>query len=571
MIEHDESRNFLLKITGHVAGIQDILKSIEESSDWNDSFSDLILDLWNQLRGLKGHLASIFTLDVPLDRISDQLLRLQNNKGDFASIVGTVSRIEPSLSHLLDILESERSKCKESQDFGSVLNLIENCMQIASEADVWLGSSKSVLDASLEYNEILKDHIETLENVIETNIELCFELQEERFSSPVRHTPSFTLKQLIRLLSSNSEGSGVKLPTFSAVEEALCKKFLALKHSIPPIERSLTEILPERIQDFGRRNVPNIAHITLLLEDKKKGLLSKYRFMVDEIRELQTELIDKRWSVLFRNLNHELASILNEIEVLQSKISQHDHSSVINGRLREQLEKKTKTVMKTFNVAYKALEFSLLEPQVASETNALAQRWLDIRPQSDKILTKVTREQDDVQSLSDRLQDLSLRSNIPPAQSNPSQRSNFGAFLLKKMNIRPVIVKGTPASAAKANPVYQHSPLKEKSGPMDGLILKTAPLLPYSRQRSSSEDLFDTLEGSSGLTSDSLESLEFEKISYYSRQQSRIPILPATTLPITAIRSQSVKSSQQWTPCPLRRRSLKQPTPRALLLSAGMM
>ncbi|QLQ82225.1 hypothetical protein HG537_0G04800 [Torulaspora globosa] len=557
MIMYNGSRDFS-------QSIQDILKSIEESSDWNDNFPDLILDLWNQLRDLKEYLASIFTLDVPLDQISEQLLHLQNNKSDLANIVGTISRIEPTLSHLLDILENERSKCKESEDLDSLLNLIDNCTQIASERDIWLGSSKSILDASLEYNEILKDHIETLENVIETNIELCFELQEERFSSPVRHTPSFTLKQLIRLLSSNPEGSGVKLPTFSAVEETLCKKFLALKHSIPPIERSLTEILPERIQDFGRRNVPNIDHITLLLEDKKKGLLSKYRFMVDEVRELQIELIDKRWSVLFRNLNHELASILNEIEVLQSKITQHGHSSTINVKLREQLDKKTKTVMKTFNVTYKALEFSLLEPQVASETNALAKKWLDIRPQSDKILNKVACEEDDIQSLSDRLQDLSIRNKIPAADSNVSQRSNFGAFLLKKMNIRPVIVKGTPSSAVKANPVYQHSPLKAKSGPMNGYILKTAPLLPYSRQ-SSSEDLFDTFQDSSGLTSNSLESLEFEKMSYYSRQQSRIPILPATTLPIKAVRpAPSVKSSRQ-------RRSLKQPTPKALLLSAGMM
>lgn len=571
MIGQDGSRDFPQSINGHVAAIQNILKSIEESSDWKDSFPDLVSDLWNQLRELKGYLASVFTLDVPLGQVSDQLLQLQHNKNDFASIVVTISRIEGSLSHLLDILESERSRCQESQDFDFILNLIENCTQLASERDVWLGSAKSILDASLEYNEILKDHIETLGNVIETNIELCFELQEERFSSPVRHTPSFTLKQLIRLLSTNSEGTGVKLPTFSAVEEALCKKFLALKHSIPPIERSLTEILPERIQDFGRRNVPNIDHATLLLEDQKKGLLSKYRFMVGEVRELQIELIDKRWSVLFRNLNHELASILNEIEVLQSKITQHGHSSAINVKLREQLEKKTKAVMKTFNVTYKALEFSLLEPQVASETNALAQKWLDIRPQSDKILTNVAREQDDIQSLSARLQDLSIRNDIPPAESKASQRSNFGAFLLKKMNIRPVIVKGTPPSAVKANPVYQHSPLKEKSGHMEGLILRTAPLLPYSRQQSSSEDLFDTFESSSGLTSNSLESLEFEKISYYSRQKSRIPILPATTLPITAVRSPSIKSSRQWTPCPLGARSLKQPTPKALLLSAGMM
>lgn len=571
MIVYDGLDTSSQSFCGHVDQILGTLTMIEDTSEWTDSLPDLISTLWDQLSNFKDYLATVFTLDVPLDQIGDQLLLLPSHKTDFNRLVGTISRIEPALLHLLDILENERKNSEETQSFDYLLDLIENCTLVASEKDVWLRPSKLILDSSLEYNEILKDHIETLQSVIERNIELCFEIQEDRFSSPVRHTPSFTLKQLIRLLSTNSDGSEVKLPTFSSVEEALCKKFLALKHSIPPIETSLTVILPERIRDYGSREIPNIDHIASLLDDKKKHLLSKYRFMVDEVRELKTELIDKRWTVLFRNLNQELSSILNEIEALQSKIAHYDHGLAINSKLRDQLEKKTKTVTKTFNVTYKALEFSLLEPEVASETNALAQKWLDLRPECDRILATIATEQDEIQSLSEKLQDLTMRSNTPPAESNVSQRSNFGAFLMKKMNIRPVIIKGTPMSAVKANPVYQHSPLKEKGSSMEGLILRTAPLLPYSNQQSSAEDLFEALEESSGLTSNSLESLELEKISYYARQQSRIPILPTTTLPLASMRSPSMKLSQQWTPYPLPGRSLQQPTPKALLLSAGMM
>lgn len=570
MDPYDKPEKSSVSIDGYIANLQSTLTLLKDTPVWHDSLPDVFSILCEQLKSIPGLLASVFTLDVPVEQISDQLIWLQSNKEDYLSLASSVDQIDSILSHFLDEIDAQRSNV-EQRSYDLVLTSIEKCTQFVGEKEIWLRASKSILDASLEYNEILKDHIETLENVIETNTELCFEIQEDKFSSPVRHPPSFTLKQLIKLLSTNAEGSEVKLPTFSVIEETLYKKFLALKHSIPPIEKSLTEILPERINDFGKRDIPNIAHITSLLEEKKRKLLSKYRFMVDEVRELKIELIDNRWSVLFRNLNHELSSLLDDIEALQSKISNFDGSLTIKTKLREQLEKKSKTVTKTFNVTYKALEFSLLEPEVASQTNALAKKWLDIRPNSDQILAKAKSEEDDIQSLSQRLQELTMRSNTRPADVALTHRSNFGAFLHKKMNIRPVIVKGTPMSAEKVNPIYQRSPLKAKSNSVEGLILKTAPLLSYSVQQSSSENLFDTPEGSSGLTSRSLESLEYEKMSFYSKQQSRIPVLSATALPIAMARSPSINSTQQWTPYRLRGRSLRQPTPRAVLLSAGLM
>lgn len=560
-------------ISDSLLKIEQTLIEVERIASAEATINDPLQNLSKQLHSLEQMLPLLFTLDVPTDRIGQQLHMLRDSKGLFSAIAQTSKKIGPALTSLVDVLEAELGGPESSQDFGPLLDLIETCTQMADKMGPWLQSRKSILDTSLEFNEILAGHIEALECVIRGNIEQCFEIQEERFSSPVRHTPSFTLKQLVSLLSSNSENSEVKVPTFSAMEEALCRKFLTLRRSIPPIEKSLEEILPARIAEFRHRNVANIEYMGSLLEERSKGLSSKCRFMVNEVRELKTELIDKRWTTLFRNLNHELASTLEEVQTLQDKIASqnYSYSREIDQKFTGQLGRKTKIITKTFNVIYRALEFSLLDADVASETNALAQKWLEIRPRGDKLLSDSRSDEAEIQSLTQQLNEFKVGISTPPAESSGPQRSNFGAFLMKKMNIKPVIIQGTPQSVVKVNPFYEESPSKERNVPADGLILKTAPLLPYSSEHSSSEDIFETFENSSSQTSRSMECLELEKLQHYASQGSRIPVLRNTTLSLAGVKTPRSKLAKRWTPYSGKGQFLHQPTPRAVLLSSGMM
>lgn len=551
--------------------IERILVAVKRTTSLTSLTYGQLETLSEELGRLEKALSIVFTLDVPLDRIDEQLQILRDSKRTFTVVTEMSKQVELALSYLLDILDKKIDDT--DQDLSSLFDLIENCTQTAVRLKPWMQSKKVILDASLEFNEILVDHIETLESVIGRNIELCFEIQEERFSSPVRHTPSFTLKQLVSLLTSNGENTEVKVPIFSNTEDVLCRKFLALRRSVPPIEKSLKEILPARITEFTNRQVTNIEYLSSMLEVKSKGLSTKYRFMNNEVRELKTELIDKRWTTLFRNLNNELSSLLEDVRVLQQKIAneEYSYSRDINRRFTEQLQKKSKTITKTFNVIYRALEFSLLDADVASETNTLAQKWLDIRPAGDKLLSNIRSDESEIQSLTQQLKDLKMVNVTPPAESVVPQRTNFGAVLMKKMNIKPVIIKGTPQSAVKPSPFYDKSPTKERNIPSEGLILKTAPLLPYSSERSSSEDIFETLDGSSGRTSRSVELLESEKIQHYANQESRIPILSNTTLALAATRTSNPILTENWSPRQTKSQIVPQPTPRAVLLSSGMM
>ena len=298
--------------------------------------------------------------------------------------INDVHDIEKGFAHLLDLLEDEFSKDDQNRSkynqFSPMFDVIEECTQIKSQLEPWMTNLKELLDTSLEYNEISKDHMDTLHKIINTNISHCLEIQEERFASPIRHTPSFTLEQLVKLLGTHTETTEPKIPKFSAAEDILSRKFLNLKKKIPPIEKSLTDILPQRIVQFGHRNITKITILQTILQKKYELIMKDYRFMNSEFRELKIELIDKRWNILFINLNHELLYILDEIERLQSKLLTTKYTKEITIRFENQLEKKSKTVSKTFNIIYRALEFSLLDAGVASKTNELAQRWLSIKP-----------------------------------------------------------------------------------------------------------------------------------------------------------------------------------------------
>ena len=536
--------------------------------------------------------------------------------------INDVHNIEEGFAHLLDLLEDEFSKDEQDSDrynrFSPMFDVIEESTQIKSQLEPWLTNLKELLDTSLEFNEISKDHMDTLHKIINRNISHCLEIQEERFVSPIRHTPSFTLEQLVKLLGTHTEATEPKVPNFSAAEDILSRKFLNLKKNIPPIEKSLTDILPQRIVQFGHRNIKNITILQTILQKKYELIMKDYRFMNSEFRELKVELIDKRWNILFINLNHELFYILDEIERLQSKLLTTKYSKDITITFERQLEKKSKTVSKTFNIIYRALEFSLLDAGVASKTNELAQRWLNIKPTADKILIKssasnkiatnkkkipkpkslgfgrpnsvigtITQDFQERVAIDDGDNKLS---EVPNTTVVPKGRK-LGKALLQKMNIKPAT---SPDSSNTINPFFDpESPNRGK------LVLSSVPPLPYDEpdkirlhvyrdedKKSPGSFIISKHENEALITetpllakNKSVLDVEKDKWRHYQSLPSKIPTYKDKSMkvaventpiakifhtPLTKITS---SSSQVWVPSTRRRTQLRPPTPLSQLLT----
>lgn len=607
--------------------IHNTLHSINDCNSLNESTTSISETLLVQFYDDLENVASVIPDLVNKKRLGkDDILLFMNwlllKKYMLYQFISDVHNIEEGFAHLLDLLEDEFSKGDQDSDkynrFSPMFDVIEESTQIKTQLEPWLTNLKELLDTSLEFNEISKDHMDTLHKIINSNISYCLEIQEERFASPIRHTPSFTLEQLVKLLGTHTETTEPKVPKFSPAEDILSRKFLNLKKNIPPIEKSLTDILPQRIVQFGHRNITNITTLQTILQKKYELIMKDYRFMNSEFRELKVELIDKRWNILFINLNHELLYILDEIERLQSKLLTTKYTKDITIRLERQLERKSKTVSKTFNIIYRALEFSLLDAGVASKTNELAQRWLNIKPTADKILIKSSASNKIATSkkkipkpkslgfgrpnsvIGTITQDFQERVAINEGDSNKTPENSttvalkgkkLGKALLQKMNIKPAT---SPNSSNAINPFFDpESPNKGK------LILSSVPPLPYDEtdettlrvsrgENEKSPDSFITSrhENKVQITetplmakNKSVLDIEKDKWNHYRSLPSRIPIYKDKVVKVTVENTPIAKvfqtpptkittpNSQVWVPSTRRRTRLRPPTPLSQLLS----
>lgn len=345
-------------------------------------------------------LRQLSSLHTELKKIYDNLIQVEvddSNSPGWLQITNVINqlldmlpRVEGTLSHLLDILELETDTSMEI-DFDTLVDYMEISNELTNgKLKPLVRKMKLEMDVYLEYNEILNDNMNSLNITINNNIDGLFKIQDSKYESPVRHIPNFTLDQLLRLLTTNTTNKQYRLPKFTPLEERMMNKFEDVQKNLKPIETSLMTILPNRINEFYKRhtNFENIKILHETLLNNYNTLSRNFQYLNKEVSSLKIELVDKRWNIIFTNLNHELSFILNEMEKNSNKLIQEtdELNDQIKVQLLKRLNKSTDIVSRTFNVIYTALEFSLLDKNCATETNQLAEKWLQLRSKTDELL-----------------------------------------------------------------------------------------------------------------------------------------------------------------------------------------
>lgn len=509
--------------------LNNVIEQLKSYTGSNKNIQTLLSNLHSVLANLNQILPTIY--DGKKDdegTVIELMTKIVDEKRGCDELLDTLPQIDLTISHVLDIVE-ETVLPNVKVDFDPLLDIIEEVSTLIHESiEPKLKVIKSVIDIALEYDEISTDNMDTLNNIINENINNLFRIQEERFSSPVRHAPSFTLDQLIKLLAPTPDNSTEpKLPKFSQMEDKLSRQYMELRKNIAPIEKSLIDILPQRMQQFkNRRDFKQVNILTMALTNKYNEIMRNFKFLSNEIRHLKIDLIDKRWNILFKNLNHELEYILDEMDYIYDNLSNNKYSKDLRLKFKLQLDQKTKIISRTFNIIYKAIEFSLLDAGVATTTNNLAQRWLDIRPRTDELLlaldmeklkiidTKLTPNKNQavkslyppelsallpppslsgkhnyssdsesdsgnrtIDLIKDDLRKFSLTSN-----SKVKTKRSVGAKLLNKMNIKPIIL-GDSGNDNEQNPFFDPSSKNSKKSNQT-LIFNTVPKLPFDDSNS---------------------------------------------------------------------------------------
>ncbi|KAL3231136.1 Karyogamy protein KAR9 [Nakaseomyces bracarensis] len=559
----------------NIADFRDVLQ-------WITAQLKKILDIFPRICDSNG---------IEVTNLLEYLEWLQERKELLFELVNDINSVGPFLSKTLEIIERSLDQDPDksiAEDEMEIINLIEKCSVYRDELDPWLNRLKKLLDTTLEFKEISNDHMDGLENVISQNIQKSFDLQEERFSSPVRHAPTFTLEQIITLLTKNGDSPGYSIPTFNNQEKKISDKYQDLEKSLPAIEKSLTDILPERIDTFGKRDVANIESLTKVLKEKYAGLKQKYDFMATEISELKVELVDKRWNLLFVNLNHEIGGILDDYESIKKKMVALDNLDIqsdIQDKLKRQMASKTIILERTFKIIFKAQEFSLLDAGIAAKTNQLHEKWLkikisnvqDVRSMSSGItyeLGNITRDMNGL-TIKDKLkQNGAARRSV--SEGSVSGHKQFGNALLKKMKIKPIVNGNKPNSLDDPNPFFD-----KRSKNNGKLVLNTVPALPHKENKEVKKSPEIKKKDEPDHNKDkcqSLEKLEKERIEYYRNNgNSKLPSIISKKdrwqyhshiqdyIPSTPQKTPTSNSS--WIPSSKRGQFLRPPTPLSVLIT----
>ena len=565
-------------IKGDDSNIEDLCDVLE----WITTQMNRILEIFPQI---------IDSTGIEVSSLLEYLDWLQERKELLFELVNDINSIGPFLSDILEGIEANLNtdpyKSLDEHEM-HLIDLIERCSTLRDDVDPWLNKLRKLLDATLEFKEISNDHMDGLDKVVSENIQSCFDIQEERFTSPVRHAPSFTLEQIVELLKQNSDSNAISVPTFNKQEKLISERFLELRRSVPAIEKSLADILPNRIDNFARRDMTNIDSLAEFLRDKYKVLMKKYEFMSYEISELNAELIDKRWNILFVNLNHEINFILDDYEKLKKKLNSVEEIGInvqIREKMSHQMTQKSLTIERTFKVIFKAQEFSLLDAGIASKTNEMKNRWEKVRV-DDKLLRSVSVDSGpEISSVTKDFESLTLKNGSSHGASNrrsvsegtPSASRQFGSVLLKRMRIKPVPNTNKDQLLDDPNPFFD-----KKSRNSGKLVLNSIPALPHNKDPVTEPTKISkpqTISSSTPVkTAKSLEELEGERIMYYKthgttklpslmKKAERTQFSKYKETGTIATPQRTPKSMNAWGPSSKRGNVLRPPTPLSALIT----
>lgn len=389
-----------------VGRITVVLLALKEIDEVSDSFYDGITRLYDELYNMNKVLAEHLKLDT--DNLLNDMASIVSLRDIFVDVSAQFKKVEPILCDLVDILDKDDGHSDDNamrMDTTTVAQLIKECNEVTISNRTMMKSIQDIVGTYLDFDEISENHLGTLDDIVKESLNQLFEIFEDRNGSPIRHFPSFTLDKVVWLLSRdtshdnlrNTKGRRIhsnqpnieeepKFPTFSEADMKIANKFLQLQRKINPINKSLIEILPQRMELFNSRTFKYTDNLLALLNEKYDEVMINYQYLTKELRVLKLELMDNRWNLIFANLNRELSNKIVYVRRNYEDLNSQKYSALVREKQKKKLDRDSRIISKTFNTIYKALEFSLLRTDIASETNNLAEEWIALRELTDEYM-----------------------------------------------------------------------------------------------------------------------------------------------------------------------------------------
>lgn len=398
-------------------------------------------------------------LDTLPDDTKSNLDWLAEGRTKYYDIYRNVDSIDSVVLQSLNLLESNLSKDSSIAD-GGIFDKLDKLSELSLQVkQTHLLAYKSNVDVSTEYNEIFNLTMNSINNELENCLKKCFRIHERRFSSPVRHAPSFNLEMLTKKLL--KQKTNLRLPLLNEIDNELYEEFLDLKSIVDPLRASL-QFIPMRIEEFNQKHSDlsfvNVEKIT----NKYNSLIKELDFLQNEVNDLKYELVDKRWSEIFSYLNMEMSYLITSVEKETAKLA---HLKDSNASIETQIIKKMKytceIIENTFTLINQAIDEKLIDLSVVEKSNELAERWLSAKSSIPEEYLVYIEGEDSMFDELKQFKTLSLEENKQKklhfeAEQKKSQtpvkdkrRSRAGEFFMGKLNLKPVLIENDPTSVRK--------------------------------------------------------------------------------------------------------------------------
>ncbi|CEP63363.1 Kar9p LALA0_S08e00716g [Lachancea lanzarotensis] len=474
-------------------------------------------ELSRQWQHLQGVLESRFDLECSDEEVLERFAGMNRVKNDFYRVFQTITDIEAGLIERLDEIESWVENGAEDEELHNLINTFEDCWMRLDRLKILLRSSRYALESGLEFNAILNDNILALDALIDGNAEKCFEIKEGMKSSEISRASFDIQKRVSSILSECADTGFARVPSFFE-DSDLFEKFITIRDTIEPLEENLRHTLRHRIEHFGNRQINHAEYLVNILKTKHNDLGQKHDSLLVVFYLLKEELVNSRWKELFKSLNK---IIEQDVVAASAMVTEQAARSTLRTLERSKLVSLQQEIENNFNIVYQALHSSVLSVDVADQSNELADRWLEVRSQIQELRSQADTDED----LASHVQKLSLREEEPVEKRSTQTRStSVGAFLFKRMNIKPVMVNTTPKSAVKLKPLYQPSSISQPAR----LNFESIPNLSQSYN---SDEISTSIIPSPSRNANpdplpdiSLTELLHQKIAYFSNLRSQIPV-----------------------------------------------
>ncbi|KAA8897104.1 hypothetical protein TRICI_006780 [Trichomonascus ciferrii] len=229
----------------------------------------------------------------------------------------TIMKAGELMDQLMTVLEQTKecnnngsSDKQASKRYIPVIEKIERAITEWHKILELIQAIRNQVDIATEWKDLNDQILTEVEDEISHCYSIIFEIEENR------HFPAVEKVDIDSLTTALNESPFIdqpRLPTLSQVERTVNDKFIEVSTRLKPLQASL-DFIPLRLEQYGAKADDVFPSSVKTLNAKHLTLRSNLDELVNEVKALQKELGEDRWSTIFKNTGVQASEMLDSYQ-----------------------------------------------------------------------------------------------------------------------------------------------------------------------------------------------------------------------------------------------------------------